>query len=185
MNKHNVATLGMEPFGLHMGMSPEAVGAELEEIRPFVYHPLAVPRPYPAFYRYVVTITPQAGLAGISALGGRVPTSATGAELRSVFADLVAELAATYGSHLVIYSPERGYDRPAPRRWMRALGHAEYLLGAHRLAQQGSALGQALTSVTLDAGGIDNNAGYFSLDYVFANEAQADAEIEALRQRAR
>jgi hypothetical protein len=183
MNQDNVNVLGSAPFGLRMGMTTEAVGAELDELHAFTFA-APVPKPHPDFYRYILTITPQAGLARISALSNRVPTDRAGAELRAAFAVQAAELAATHGSYQVIDTPVVGHRRPAPHRWMHALGHEAYVLLAQWSAHQGSALGGGLSAITLEAWAAGSKSGCFTIYYNFANEAQADAEIAAWRRRA-
>ena len=183
MIEDHVAALGAEPFGLSMGMPAQAVGTELKEITPFRLSTSVVPRPHPTFYRHILWFGPQAGLAKVCALSRRVPTGTNGAGLRVAFAALAAELAVTHGSHRVIDAPVAGYRRCGPHRWLPALVRGECMLAAHWAVEEGSALGQTLRSVTLEADAVGRDGGCLALEYVFANEAQAEAEIEAWTRR--
>jgi hypothetical protein len=186
MKKTSVAASAGGPFGLTMGMSAGAIGAELEPLgAPFLFKPRIVPRPHPAFDLYGVKIAPRCGLAWVKALGRRIATDATGTQLRSAFAALEAELAEAYGG----FEENDGWAdsriERVPRDWMAALLAGEMVLAAQWSAYCGSSLNHGLESVLLLAQASSAASGFVIVEYIFENNAQADAEIARWRIRAR
>lgn len=160
MKKHTIATSAGEPFGLTMGMSAGAIGTELTPLgTPFLFEPLRVPRPHPAFAMYGLKIAPRSGLAWAKAVTGTIATDAAGTQLRSAFAALEAELTAAYGA----YDKNDGWADwrrdPPPPDWMAA--------------------------VLLMARASSATSGFVFVQCTFQNLEEADAEIASWRIRPR
>ena len=186
MMKNTIATSAGEPFGLRMGMSAGAIGTELRQLgTPFLFEPLRVPRPHPAFAMYGLKIAPQSGLAWAKAVTGTIATDAPGTQLRSAFAALEAELTAAYGAYEKNDGRRDGRKDPAPRDWMAALRDGERFLAAQWSADSGSSLSHGLAAVLLLAQASSAVSGFVIVQYTFENNAQADAEIASWRIRAR
>jgi hypothetical protein len=186
MKKSSLATVAGEPFGLRMGMSASALGTELAPLgTPFLFQPLAVPRPHPAFEAYGVKIAPRCGLAWIKAVGRRIATDAAGSQLKSAFAVLEAELTAAYGACERRDGPADGHDRGAPRDWMQGLLGGGQVLAAQWSAYCGSSLSDGLAAVLLLAQASSAASGFVIVQYTFENNARADAEIASWRIRPR
>lgn len=186
MKKSTITTSTGEPFGLRMGMSAGDIGTELEPLgAPFVFRPLRVPRPHPAFDLYGVKIAPRCGLAWVKAVGRNIATDPSGAQLRSAFAALEAELAAVYGTNERRDGPADGHDSCAPGDWMAALHAEEQVLAAQWSEYSGSSLSGGLTSVLLVAEASKATSGYVIVQCTFQNLEEANAEIASWRIRAR
>jgi hypothetical protein len=186
MKKTSVATVAGGPFGLTMGMSAAAIGAELVPLsKPFLFESLRVPRPHPAFETYCLRIAPQSGLAWAKALGRRIKTDAAGTQLRSAFAALEAELATVYGAYEKNDGWADGRRDPAPRDWMAALRAEERFLAAQWSAESGASLSHGLAVVLLMAHALSDTSGLVFVQCTFENCTRAEAEIASWRIRPR
>ena len=168
------------PFGLWMGMRSSDFEQPLNEIAPCKFQAPVVPKPHSAFERYIVQVSPHAGLSWIKAIGKTIETSGYGIELKLAFDSMEQKLAATYGRqekhdflmHESIWSE--------PREWMQSVLSKERILMSQWSKETGASLVDSLSSVALVMGVYDTSTGYIAIEYSFENSAKAEAEIAAL-----
>ncbi len=168
------------PFGLWMGMSTGDFEQALTEIAPCMFQAPAVPKPHSAFERYIVQISPVAGLSWIKAIGKTVETSGYGVEIRSAFESMEKKLAATYGRHTKHDFLMHESIWSEPREWMQAVLSKERILMSQWSNESGASLTDSLSSVALVMGVYDTSSGYIAIEYSFENIVKAEAEVAAL-----
>jgi hypothetical protein len=168
------------PFGLWMEMKATDFEEPPNEIAPCMFQAPVVPKPHSAFERYIVQVSPGAGLSWVKAIGKTIETSDYGIELKLAFDDMEQKLTATYGKqkrhdfllHESIWNE--------PRDWMQSVLSKERVLMSQWSKESGASLVDSLSSVALVMGAYDTSTGYFAIEYSFENYVQAEAEIAAL-----
>jgi hypothetical protein len=156
--KPTIATSAGEPFGLRMGMSAADLGTDLVSLgAPFLFRPLRVPHPHPAFDLFGLKIAPCRGLAWAKAVGRDINADAAGTQLKAAFAALEADLAGTYGACEKRDDWSDWRKEPLPVDWVAALRAEEVVLAAQWSAQSGASLGHGLAAILLmaEARGVD------------------------------
>lgn len=89
------------PFGLEMGMPLIDLSKQmdlkiLDSVR-FTYGSVTVPKMYPGFKNYMLTISPKHGLCAVGGRTDSIATSVYGTELLSKFDELEKLLTSKYG----------------------------------------------------------------------------------------
>jgi hypothetical protein len=162
-----------------MGMTPEDVNTEFEEVAPAKYKASSVPKPHSAFETYVLKMTPKHGLCWIKAIGPTIPTSVFGIELRSAFDSMEAKLTANYGKSERTDFLMSGSIWGDPQDWMQSFVSRERFLMTEWSPKHGSSLRDSLVSIALVVGVLDTTSGYIAVEYSFENLQAADAELAA------
>ena len=98
---------GPTPFGIQMGAPKQTLKIESELANGMVKL-ASVPKPHPDMERYIVQVTPQAGVCWVKGVSKSLSTSAYGNGVRTTFTDLKTQLEGVYGQATV------GASRPAP-----------------------------------------------------------------------
>jgi len=163
-----------------MGMTSGDFEQPPTEIAPCKFQVPVVPRPHSAFERYVVQISPVAGLSWIKAIGKNVGTSGYGVEVKSAFELMEQKLAVTYGKQKKHDFLMHGSIWNEPRDWMQAVLSKERILMSQWDKETGASLTDSLSSVALVMGVYDTSSGYIAIEYSFENYDRAEAEIAAL-----
>ena len=164
------------PFGLRMGMAPEAVGLDHEEVRRGLYKFSTVPQPHSGFEYYILKFGPSTGLCWIKGVGVNIQDSAYGVALRSGFTSLKDQLSKVYGQpkDMDLLMPGSIWDEP--RDYMMALVKNERVL----ISTWDVAGKRDLKQVGLMASALRRDVGYLSLEYSFTNKDACDEELKAL-----
>lgn len=175
------------PFGLWMGMTVDELKAAQtapEEIAPGKYRITNAPKAHSLFESYVLQVAPVAGLSWIKAIGKTISTSVFGVEIRGAFDNLESRLAQTYGKfdRTDILLTDSIWD--GSRDWMQALLNQERYLMTQWSAEHGSKMPDSLASIALVCSAVDTESGYIAIEYIFENEAEANAEINSLEDEA-
>jgi len=168
------------PFGLEMGMRPEELTNQVEEINPGRYIAKSVPNPHSAFQQYVLAFSEEQGLYEIRALSEDFSTNAYGNEVQGRFSAVKEKLAKTYGQ-CKLYDflfVDSIWDEP--RDWMQSLLSQERALSAHWEEKEGVTLDNGIGAIYLRGHATSATEGYISLSYCFENYDAAQAEIAAL-----
>ncbi|WP_296270197.1 hypothetical protein [Pseudomonas sp. UBA6323] len=151
----------------------------MEEIAPFKYITNIVPKPHSAFERYIVQITPNAGLSWVKSLGHTISTNRFGLTLLTAFNSMEEKLSAAYGGKIRTDFLMDGSIWNEPQDWMQALQLRERFLGVTWDNSTGANLKDSLSSIYLGATAVDTECGFIFIEYSFENSSQAEAEIAA------
>ena len=168
------------PFGLEMGMRPEEVSNQMEEINPGRYLTKSVPKPHSAFQQYVLAFSERQGLYEIRALSEDFSSSAYGNEVQGRFFALKEKLEKAYGD-CKLYDflfVDSIWDEP--RDWMQGLLSQERALSGHWERKEGATLDNGIEAIYLRGHATSTSEGYISLSYCFENYDTAQAELAAL-----
>jgi hypothetical protein len=168
------------PFGLSKGMIASEFAGSLSEIGPGKYEATVVPKPHSAFERYIVQISPRAGLSWIKGIGRDIQTSVYGVELVAAFDAMEQKLVAAYGKQerMDFLMHESIWNEP--REWTQAMLSKERILMSQWSKESGAALSDSLASVALVTGVTDTSTGYIAIEYSFDNCESAEAEIASM-----
>ena len=172
------------PFGLRLG-TPKAQLETLGKLKRFgktkmIFHLSPVPSPHDAFTEYVVIVSDAVGLCKVVAAGKTIEAQPDGAELKSAFYAVEAELTQRYGKHLRVDSLQQGSSLTAPSDWMTAMSVEERKLAAFWDAEEASILPADIRGIHLEtvAG---TKRGEIRLSYEFSNFDACSAELEKKR----
>ena len=167
------------PFGLEMGMKKDQVKIA-EEIAPYTYGLINVPKPHSAFPSIIGRITPNNGLSCIRALGNNIITQGLGLEVKYEFENYINKLSKTYGEVKVINDLMQGSIWDQPQDWMMSIEKKERMYLAQWHEDYGLNLPNNLISITLGVFAHDDHNGQLILDYYFKNSTTAQEEISSL-----
>jgi hypothetical protein len=165
------------PFGFKMGASRDEVAKDAEEMGSFEFGLRSAPRPDPDFTIYFLTITPKAGVCGVTAVTGYFKTNVDGTEIRSRFQRLQSQLNDIYGTSKTIDRIKIGSTLNKPKYWTMALQKHDRIFGATWDAESGALLQPSIISIRLIASAKDSETGLIQLEYDFANKPVCNAEI--------
>ena len=169
------------PFGLKMGMTKDDFKEPLEELAPYKYRLIEIPRKHSKFEDYIGQISPVSGLSWIKAISATINTSAYGHELKNAFLEMREKLARVYGNSELC--DQLSYDSiwNEPRDWMQGLLSRErYLFADWSQKSVKGRLPNDLENIYLSATALDSSSGFISIEYYFANHEQAAKEIDLL-----
>ena len=167
------------PFGLYMGMQPSDFKGKLEEIKPHIYKTRDVPKKHSAFEYYILRFGPKSGLYYIKAVGSDISTNSYGREVLDVFNAMEAKLKEIYGNNKRLDFLSKGSIWTEPRDWMPGLVKNDRVLTSLWSEEDGSELKDDLKTVCLAARGASRSIGFIVIEYLFKNQQQCEAEIEA------
>ena len=167
------------PFGLEMGMKKDQVKIA-EEIAPYTYGLINVPKPHSAFPSIIGRITPNNGLSCIRALGNNIITQGLGLEVKYEFENYINKLSKTYGEARVFNQLMQGSIWNRPEDWMSSIERKERVYMAQWLEEDKLNLPNNLNSISLGVYAYDDHNGQLVLEYYFNNSTAADEEIAAL-----
>ncbi len=171
---------GNGPFGLGMGIKREDFEGSLEEVQPYKFQALNVPKVHSAFKCYYLQITPVQGLSWIKAVGKPISTNQFGLEVKSAFEDFKEKLEKIYGvSERIDFLM---YDSiwNEPRDWMQAIDNGERRLAAKWEITTTRKLQNDLGSIYLYAAAENTSVGYIAIEYAFTNQTASAQEIALL-----
>jgi hypothetical protein len=163
------------PFGLHAGMSIDALAAAGEPLGGGEYLLHSVPAPGDPFLRYTAHAAADTGLCRLTAQTGPIGVDRSGAALRARFTAMQARLARIYG---VYRHGDIALSEPAFTSgddWLRGLAAGERYLFSVWHALTGAALPPDLSTVVLRAAAPDGAAGHLELEVRFANATACEA----------
>lgn len=169
------------PFGLEMGMSIEEIGGNPKELSsPLgIYQLKNVPKPHPAFERYIVRVSPNNGLFLIRALGKQISTNIYGINLKQEFEQTSKKLEKKYGAcdknNLLL--PGSIWNKPED--FMMSLLKEERILMSLWHKKYNSKLPNDIYGITLKANAFDSNGAFLILEYTFKNFDSGSAELNA------
>jgi hypothetical protein len=169
------------PFGLTMGMTKDDFKETLEELAPYKYRLIEIPRKHSKFDDYIGQISPVSGLSWIKAISATIHTSAYGHELKNAFLEMREKLARVYGNSELC--DQLSYDSiwNEPRDWMQGLLSRErYLFADWSQKSINGRLPNDLENIYLSATALDSASGFISIEYYFVNHEQAAKEIDLM-----
>ena len=171
---------GSGPFGLGMGIQREDFEGSLEELQPYKYKALNVPKIHSAFEYYFLQITPVQGLSWIKAIGKSIPTNPYGLEVQAAFEAFKGKLVKIYGAPETIDYLMYESIWNEPRDWMQAIENGERRLAARWESKARRNLQNDLESIFLYAAAENTSVGYIAIEYAFTNHTASNQEIELL-----
>jgi hypothetical protein len=170
---------GHGPLGLKMSTSLNELEESPEEVSPFIFETLSVPKKHSAFESYQLRITPVNGLSSIRCKTPEITTSANGEQLREAFFSLKHRLERIYGSPIVVDKLSSGSQWNDENDWFNALYFNDRFLGAKWLDRHSSAMASScIAEILLDALPFDASRGFLVVEYRFANYQDSFLEIE-------
>jgi hypothetical protein len=164
------------PFGLRMGMTPDDVGLNHEEVRRGLYKFSTVPQPHSGFEYYILKFAPSTGLCWIKGVGENIQGSAYGVSLRAGFSALKDQISKVYGQpeDMDVLMPGSIWDEL--RDYMMALVKNERVL----ISTWDVSGKRDLKQVGLMANALRRDVGYLTLEYSFTNKDACDQELADL-----
>jgi hypothetical protein len=167
------------PFGLHRGITPDAVinsighsegkSTKADALGGAVMTVTTVPRPYPEFEEYLLIFSRKDGLLKVVAVGKDISTSAEGTELRDRFSQLRGVLTEHYSSPENIDFVKGDSDSAIaePSNFMLSLLEKERDLSSIWPPENGAKLGDGISGIVLEALPESLDTGFLRLSYEF------------------
>ena len=168
------------PFGIAMGTLIEDLGFNVEEIAPFKYCSLSVPKPHSTFEKYVMEITPTHGVSWIKSISKEINTSPYGVEIKTEFEKMNSKLEKKYGKPELTDMLLPGSIWNEPRDWTQSLINRERILMSQWDIKDRSNIFDGLISIGLIASAYTTSEGYIAIEYTFSNNESAQQEVASL-----
>lgn len=127
------------------------------------------PKPNPAFEKYLLVVSPTAGLLKIVACGKTVETGDAGAELQSAFEDVVTGMSKKYGKPSGRIDDCSGTGCDSPEFWMMSLLEKNRQLVVYWKFDTPV---NAITGIIVDANPLRINSGWIGAQYEFEGFSQ-------------
>lgn len=171
-------TLQANAFGLEMGVATSELATIKDEGSPDgMFRILEIEDPAPLFTAYIGQFSEQQGLCWVKAIGGDIPSDATGTEIKALFQLEKKRLETLYGLYKDFDFRFSGRSDDDLQNWLQAVKEGDRYVASIWNAQYGSELPDTVDSVGLVVNAYSDNTGYLSLEYTFNNIVSCENEL--------
>lgn len=169
------------PFGLEMGMTLKQI-QKITDAKPTkstnVYVVKKVPKQHNSIEYYNLFIGSKSGLCKINAVSKDISTSSYGTEFMSSFEAMENSLKAKYGENKKYDYLKRDSIWSKDNEWTMALKLKERILVAFWDKEIGANMSDSIVGIELEANGLSQQTGYYTLSYQFSNFSECKDERE-------
>lgn len=174
---------GPTPFGIQMGAPKQTLKIE-SELADGMVKLASVPKPHPDMERYIVQVTPQAGVCWVKGMGKSLSTSAYGDGVRATFTDLKTQLEGVYGPATVIDRLASGSIWHEPNEFTMGMLKKERFLVAAWGSKTGAPIAPGVQMIGLTMNVLSRDSFYASVEYYGTNTERCEAEVNGLKANA-
>lgn len=172
------------PFGLEKGLTISDIEAMIGEHLSVtdesknIYRSESAPKNNKNFERYVLMISPTAGLCQVRAIGKNVTTNSFGHQIQSSFEDLETSLKSIYGTPKTLDQLLPGSIWKNSDDWMMSLYKEERYLMSDWHSSEAAPLPNDIENISLQARATGSSSAFLYLQYDFNNLSTCREEIE-------